>query len=63
VALQADEASARGRRPRTGQLGLADARLAFEQQRLLERDRQVQDRRYLAAGEISLAGERGGDGA
>jgi hypothetical protein len=63
VALQADEASARGGRPRAGQLGLADARLAFEQQRLLEGDRQVQDRRDLAAGEIPLAGERGGDGA
>ena len=58
VALQADQARAGGGRQRPRDLRLADAGLALEQQRLLERDREVDGQRERAAGEIALGGER-----
>jgi hypothetical protein len=41
VALESDQVGARGSRQRLSDLGLADARLALEQERLLEGRRQV----------------------
>ena len=59
VALQADQARAGGGRQRSRHLGLADAGLALEQQRLLERDREMDRQRERPVGEIALGGERG----
>jgi hypothetical protein len=57
VALQADQPRAGGRRQRTRHLGLADARLALEQQRLLERRREEDRGAEGLVGEIALAGQ------
>ena len=58
VALQADQARAGGRRERLRDLGLADARLALEQQRLAERERDEERRAERVVGEVALARER-----
>jgi hypothetical protein len=58
VALQADHAGARGARQRLGQLGLPDPRLALQQQRLLDRQRQEDGRREPPLGQIGLFEER-----
>src|SRR5690606_750186 len=60
VALQADEAGAGRGGERLRDLGLADARLALEQQRLLEAGGEEDGRRQPAVGEIALAGKGGG---
>ena len=59
VALQADQARAGRGRQRPRHLGLADAGLALEQQRLLEHDRQVDRQRERPVGQVVLGGERG----
>ena len=62
VALQADQARARGRGERLGHLRLPDARLALEQQRLLERRRRgTPSVASAAVGEVVLLAERGRD--
>ena len=58
VALQPDQARAGRRRQRARHLGLADARLSLEQQRLLEHDREVDRERQRPVGQVALAGER-----
>jgi hypothetical protein len=57
VALQADQARAGRARERLGHLGLADARLALEQQRLLQRGRKVDGSGEAPVSEIALAGQ------
>jgi hypothetical protein len=57
VALQADQPCARGRRQGVCDLGLADTRLALDEQRLAELGRQVGGRRQRAVGEVVLPGE------
>ena len=52
VALEADQPRAGRDRDRLRRLGLADARLAFEQQRLLEREREEQRGREAAVGQV-----------
>ena len=61
VALQPDQPRALRVRERAGDLGLAHARLALEQQRLLERGGQVHARGERPVREVALAGERVGD--
>ena len=61
MALQPDQPRAAGVRERARHLGLADARLALQQQRLLERGRQVHARGERPVGQVALAGERAGD--
>jgi hypothetical protein len=58
VALQADQASARRRGQRLGDLGLADARLALQQQRLAERGGQEDRDGQRPIGEVALSRER-----
>ena len=62
VALQADELGAVHRGERLGHLGLADAGLAFEQQRTLEELHQPQRGRDVAVGDVADGGEAVGDG-
>src|SRR5439155_14890215 len=57
VALQPDQPCPERAGQSTGDLGLADARLALEQQRLFERRRQEHRRRQAAIGQVALAGE------
>ena len=52
VALQADQLAAERGGEHLGDLGLADARLAFEQQRPAEPQAQEHDRRQRALGDI-----------
>ena len=58
VALETDQARAGGAGERSRHLRLAHPGLALEQQRLLERDREVDGQRERTAGEIALGGER-----
>jgi hypothetical protein len=58
VALKADQPGAAGARQRLGQLGLADAGLALQEQRLLDRQRQEDGRREAPLGQVGLAQER-----
>ena len=58
VALQADQARARDTGERLRDLGLADAGLALEQQRLLQRGREVDGGGEAAVGEVLLARQR-----
>jgi hypothetical protein len=58
VALQADEPRAGGGGQRLGDLGLADARLALDQQRLAQLGGEEDGRRQRTVGEIALLGER-----
>ena len=52
VALEPDQPGAGGNRERLGGLGLADAGLALEQQRLLEREREEERSREAAVGQV-----------
>src|SRR5690348_7725917 len=61
IALQADQLTLMHRRQRLGDLGLADAGLAFEQQRPLEEVHEPQRRREVAVGDIADGGEALGD--
>ena len=61
VALQADQLGAVHRGERLGDLGLADAGLAFEQQRALEELHQPQRGRDVAVGDVAGGGEAVGD--
>ena len=72
IALQADRLAAEDLGQPVGDLGLADARRAFEQQRLAELERQVERRHQRLVGEIAggrerrvelVVGQRGGHGA
>ena len=58
VALKADQPGPAGAGQRLGQLGLADARLALQEQGLLDRQRQEDGRREAPLGQIGLAQER-----
>jgi hypothetical protein len=58
VALQPDEPRAGGRGQRLGHLGLADAGLALDQQRLAELAGQEDRGGQGAVGEVALRGER-----
>ena len=58
VALQADQFAAGHRRERLGEFGLADAGLALEEQRPLQRDRQEHRGGDALVGQVPLAGER-----
>ena len=55
VALKPDESRAGRSRERLADLRLADARLALEQQRLLERDREEHGDGEAPVGEVALA--------
>src|SRR5205807_7835167 len=57
VTLKADEPRSGGRGERARDLGLADTGLALEQQRLLERDRQMHRECQRPVREIALGGE------
>ena len=57
VALQPDQARARGLRERARDLGLADAGLPLEQQRLLERGGEEDRGGQAPVGEVALAGQ------
>ena len=59
VALEPDQARVGRRRERLRRLGLADAGLALEQQRLLERERQEERRREAAVGQVVRGAQRG----
>jgi hypothetical protein len=59
VALEADQARAEDARHRLRRLGLADACFAFEQQGLLELEREEEDGREAAVGEVRLLEEPG----
>ena len=58
VALEPDQPGAERRRERLRGLGLPDTRLAFEQERLLEREREEQRRREPAIGQVVGVSER-----
>ena len=62
VALHADELGAVHGGERLGDLGLADARLAFDQQRALQIVHHPERGREFAVGDIADFGEAGGDG-
>ena len=62
VALQADELTAGRGRQGLGQLGLADAGLALEEQRSVQGHRQEHRRRDALVGQVSMPRERTGDG-
>jgi hypothetical protein len=55
VALEPDQPRAGRTCERLGDLGLAHARLALQQERLFERDREVCGSREAPVGEIALA--------
>ena len=55
VALQADQLAPERRGEHLGDLGLADARLAFEKQRPAEAQAQEHDRRQRAVGDVGRA--------
>ncbi len=55
VALQPDQPWAQQRRENLCDLGLADARLALQQERLVQRERQVDRRREAAVGQVRPA--------
>ena len=55
VALKPDQARSGGRRERLSDLRLADARLALEQQRLLERNREEHGDGEAPVSEVALA--------
>ena len=57
VALQADQLGAVHGGERLGDLGLADAGLAFQQQRALEELHQPQRGREIAVGDVADGGE------
>src|SRR6266516_7412361 len=59
VALQADQPRRRGLGKCLGRLGLADTRLTFEEQRLLEREREVQRGREAPLGQVFRTPEAG----
>src|SRR5712671_7160829 len=61
VALQADELGPMHGSQRLGDLGLADAGLALEQQRPLEVFHQPERRRDVAVGDVADGGEAVGD--
>ena len=61
VALEPDQAGAEHVGERLRDLGLADAGLALEQQRLAERERDVQHGREPAIGEVGALAEGGGE--
>ena len=61
VALEADQLGLVDRGERLRHLGLADARLAFEQQRALEELHQPQRGREIAVGDVADLAEPGGD--
>ncbi len=61
VALQADQLGAVHGGERLGDLGLADAGLAFEQQRPLEKLHQPQRGRDVAIGDVADGGKAVGD--
>ncbi len=58
VALEANQARAKGFRERLPRLGLPDAGLALEQDRLLEREREEERRREPAVGQVVGLAER-----
>ena len=69
IALQADQRAIERARQNLGDLGLADAGLAFEKQRALHPQRQEQHGREVAAGDVVGLGQepqrivdRGGEG-
>ena len=62
VALQADQLARMHGGERLGDLGLADAGLAFEKERALEEIHQPQRHRQLAVGDIADLGQALGDG-
>ena len=62
VALHAQQGRAERARQRFRQLGLADARLAFEEQRALERKAEKDGGGEAAVGDVVLAGEEADDG-
>ena len=57
VALQADQLAPKRRRQHLGDLGLADAGLAFEKQRPAHAQRQIRHGRERALGEIAARGQ------
>ncbi len=57
VALQPDQPCLERRRERLRRLGLPDARLALEQHRLLEREREEERRREPAIGQVVRSAE------
>src|SRR5205823_6829787 len=59
VTLEPDQPCVERTRDRLRRLRLADARLALEQQRLLELEREVERRRERAVGKVRGARERG----
>ena len=61
VALQADQLGVVHGGERLGDFGLADARLALEQQRALEELHQPQRGRDIAVGDVADGGEAVGD--
>ena len=62
VALHAQQHRLQRPRQRLGELGLADAGLAFDEERALEREREEDRRREAPVGDVALGGERGDDG-
>ena len=62
VALHAQQARAERARQRLGELGLADARLALEEQRALQLQREEDRGREAAVGDVVLGGEQRDDG-
>ena len=62
VALQADQAAAERGGQYLGDLGLADARLAFEEQRPAHLERQIKHGAERAVGEIFGLGKHGDGG-
>ena len=61
VALQPDQLAAGPRRQHLGELGLADAGLALEQQRPLQLEREEDRRRQPFVGQVPVLGERSAD--
>ena len=61
VALQAHEAAVEVLGQRLGELGLADARRALDEDRLAEPRGEVADERGRLAGQVALAAQAGGD--
>ena len=59
VALQADELAARPAGQHLGDLGLADTRLALEQERPAQPHREEDRRRKAVVGQVSVLAQRG----